>query len=528
MSKNFSSFENLSTLFTSIGNKFKEIFSASEDLLRDTVGWTGKNLILFPPYTSGSNVSVNNVTFVVNSDGSITVSTTNAGASAQTIFTLVAQTTIGQREIFLDAEDIILTGGISENIWMNFNRPDAGGGNHPDTGNGAVMKFTNAEDIYNVALVINSGTIITTPITVYPMVRKASVDNSTYEPFHTSVKQMFKNVRKEQAILGAKNLLENKAVTVTKSDVVYTVNPDKSISLSGTSTAANSIDLNYYTGAELKAMGDKLILSGGVSSLIYVAVRDESWNLPAKSEGGDAILNTSNLVDATTYIVCLAIANGQNTDGKTSYPMLRLASDPDDTYAPYAMTNKELTDAKQDKLTAGTNITIQDNVISASGGSSYDLYPEPSSSLTEATAVAAVKAHVAADGGENDELPSLYVMANWCNAMVKRYLIQGTAGSSTPIGTTGVGTWSDDASDQTGWIYIPELVGIGSDNTKDFKIGYDPLLFGGTVTLGGFVIDDTTGKMCIKFGNTISTSATHTGLVTVDILTSRNNVSAVS
>ena len=42
-------------------------------------------------------------------------------------------------------------------------------------------------------------------------------------------------------------------------------------------------------------------------------------------------------------------------DGKTVYPMLRLASDTDDTYQPYAKTNKELTEAIGDL--SGTGVT---------------------------------------------------------------------------------------------------------------------------------------------------------------------------
>ena len=41
----------------------------------------------------------------------------------------------------------------------------------------------------------------------------------------------------------------------------------------------------------------------------------------------------------------MSVASGTTVSNLTFYPMLRLASDIDDTYQPYAMTNKKLTDS---------------------------------------------------------------------------------------------------------------------------------------------------------------------------------------
>ena len=53
---------------------------ATIDLLKDTVGWTGKNLL----EVSSASQTINGVTFTVNSDKSVTV---NGTASAQAEFT---------------------------------------------------------------------------------------------------------------------------------------------------------------------------------------------------------------------------------------------------------------------------------------------------------------------------------------------------------------------------------------------------------------------------------------------------------
>ena len=47
--------------------------------------------------------------------------------------------------------------------------------------------------------------------------------------------------------------------------------------------------------------------------------------------------------DETVAVSCV-VASGKTANNDVFYPMLRLASDPDDTYVPYVMTNKELTE----------------------------------------------------------------------------------------------------------------------------------------------------------------------------------------
>jgi hypothetical protein len=48
------------------------------------------------------------------------------------------------------------------------------------------------------------------------------------------------------------------------------------------------------------------------------------------------------------------VRKGQTVNDVTLYPMLRLASDTDSTYQPYAMTNRELTESKAN-IIYGTN-----------------------------------------------------------------------------------------------------------------------------------------------------------------------------
>jgi hypothetical protein len=135
---------------------------------------------------------------------------------------------------------------------------------------------------------------------------------------------------------------------------------------------------------------------------------------------------------------------------------------------------------------------------------------------------------------------------------------------------TGIGTWTDKAIDQitsadeTDWWYdsafvVPVYYMLTSDTSivtgktyytrsgtapnytytvvaspvvadigtyyeqysddVDISIKFDPS--GDTATLGGYIFDSTTGKICIKFGNSITVD---TARIAVDITYTRNEV----
>ena len=161
-------------------------------------------------------------------------------------------------------------------------------------------------------------------------------------------------------------------------------------------------------------------------------------------------------------------------------------------------------------------------------GGGHTMLPDPTSTPApdEADVVSAINGAVLADGGANDDVASLFGVAKWSNTMTKSYYVQGIAGDTTPIGKTGIGNWCVDGSDETGWITIPELIGIGSKE-HSINITYDPSK-SGIIIRGGYVIDDTTGKMCIKFANEISEADTHTAKIGIEITIKRTENNPVS
>lgn len=229
--------------------------------------------------------------------------------------------------------------------------------------------------------------------------------------------------------------------------------------------------------------------------------------------------------------------------------MIRLADDTDNTYQPPAMTNVELTQ------------TVSSVPIIA---------PTPSGSLTENTIVDTVNSAI----NTNNNAPSLFTVQKYSNEKkVRRVLNGANIPSGTSMTATGIGTWTDKAidqitsSDETDWWYdaafiVPVYYMLTSDTSivtgktyytrsgsgteqdpyvytavanpsagslstyyeqysddVDISIKFDPS--GDTATLGGYIFDSTTGKICIKFGNSITVN---TARIAVDITYTRNEV----
>lgn len=161
--------------------------------------------------------------------------------------------------------------------------------------------------------------------------------------------------REENNVLGAKNLLPNNAVTLVNQGVTFTVNTDKSVTISGTPTG--NPGLNFIRN--LKLPEGKYILSGAVANagLMYYI---QGFGDVDYTSGAGIFTGTNDSVEFTltsenTMRFNIEVRSNFNGQVTTFKPMIRLASDPDDTYVPYAKTNRELTQ-EQVKKTDLTSI----------------------------------------------------------------------------------------------------------------------------------------------------------------------------
>ena len=163
---------------------------------------------------------------------------------------------------------------------------------------------------------------------------------------------------------GVHNQLLNTAVTNTKEGVTYTVNEDKSITTSNGTTTELSYCWISLKGVKF-ADGLPRILTGcpagGSTSGYYLRLGSGTTETIADTDldtyvGGDIGSGLSFTPDPTKYYhVQIRVNNNTSVDGKVFKPMIRLASDTDPTYQPYAMTNRELTEqvtVKSDSITS--------------------------------------------------------------------------------------------------------------------------------------------------------------------------------
>lgn len=298
--------------------------------LRDAEVIKGKNL-LSPKWQVGTGTGI---TFTVNSDGSVTA---NGTASGDNTFIIPKPDMLADTPLILNG---CPSGGSGTTYFMQYtNEVDNA---YNDFGSGVNITKFNYTTYANAKIVIKikSGQTVNN-LVFKPMIRLATETDPTYEPHYIPLKDsMFP--RSEQTVLGAKNLLPNNATSQTTSGITYTVNSNGIVNANGTATG--NAFLNYPTFV-LKA--GTYILSQGfacdnIETRLQLAKLDTTVVAIINSLGAKETKFT--LLEDTEVRAQIRIGNGLTVNNLTFYPMLRLASDTDSTYAPYAMTNKELTD----------------------------------------------------------------------------------------------------------------------------------------------------------------------------------------
>lgn len=155
-------------------------------------------------------------------------------------------------------------------------------------------------------------------------------------------------------ILGAKNLLPNNAVSKAEAGVVYTVNSDGTITATAESASTAISGISF--GAEnhvLKA--GSYILSGmpANTSNGYIQLTFKDGTSGVTNTGGDTAFTLAHdeRIAANAGFV---IPSGATPNNVVCSPMIRPAGIRDNTYVPYAKTNKVLTD---DVATLNTQLT---------------------------------------------------------------------------------------------------------------------------------------------------------------------------
>lgn len=154
----------------------------THDLLKDTVGWSGKNLI---PPANNVPATLDNVSVTLNADGSITLDGTSGNVGAQiNIITSSAN-------VRIPSGDYRFTSGATDICKLQLSKYTGSGETllGTDTGNGFTISPTST--IVLVMNIIISANSSFNNFTIYPMLRKADILDDTYEPYHKSVEEEY-------------------------------------------------------------------------------------------------------------------------------------------------------------------------------------------------------------------------------------------------------------------------------------------------------------------------------------------------
>lgn len=226
--------------------------------------------------------------------------------------------------------------------------------------------------------------------------------------------------RSEQRVQGAKNHLRNEAYTQTIGVVTFTVDADGIIDVDTngqTTTAAVSIRIYNESSAPELPQGDWILNgcpTGGASTTyeIYYMERDSAgtgWENICRDYGSGVNISRGN---NRAYAVVLQLRTGQTFNHLKFKPMIRLSTDTDPTFAPFAMTNRELTYThKTYHGTTDANSNLASNiafnakrfglyaVLDNNAGTSYALQRPYSSDLTAFWVYNGVNASTTANKG---------------------------------------------------------------------------------------------------------------------------------
>ena len=304
---------------------------ASEELIRDTVGWTGKNFL-----------------------GAYFGSKWGASGAFETDSkaTSTLKIAVNPSDVFIASKKSNTTSGKA----LLLRQYDSNGAYVSSVNaldwNELSKEYTVPSGIYYIAASQFSDEDASASVqqTYEFMFRRSDVEDSTYEPYHASVED-FMLPQSVMNVMGAKNLLIYPYAETTKTvnGITYTDNGDGSLTISGTATASDNFMFSSKSKTQSlmdRLKGKKVILSGGVSQNIKVQLWYEGLANAYADTTGDGVEFVFPDVNVNWNIAIVVLNGTAISTPITIKPMLRLAEYTDATYEPYAQTNRQLTTDK--------------------------------------------------------------------------------------------------------------------------------------------------------------------------------------
>lgn len=162
-------------------------------------------------------------------------------------------------------------------------------------------------------------------------------------------------------LLGSKNLLKYPyySDSYTSNGITWTLNADGTVTAKGTSTAISQFYLHTRDKSEKNDFtlpnGTYILSDGGLKNInteIQMGItRNGAWSELAYTRNGDVQFTANGddySADSISPVLSCVIRSGQQNVNVTFKPMIRLATIADNTYVPYAQTNRQLTTDKVD------------------------------------------------------------------------------------------------------------------------------------------------------------------------------------
>ena len=313
-----------------------------------------KNLLQFNGYGTGAE---NGVTYVINSDGTININGTPQGTSPSYI-ELKLNGNAANVARFCDGNHILSgcpEGGSDSTYRMYAARSTY---SRFDYGDGVLLTNTTLTDVRLVVYIANGYTA--NNLVFKPMIRRAEITDDSYESYAPTNRELYETKTEQTetnviANLGAKNMLyisNSPGYTATSHGRTFTVLSDGGIKITGASSDSSNADF-YIIGS----WGNRSILinENRDSCLMrmkcdtdygYNQIRLRAMNRSTGSTANDTGVGTNE--DAKLYHVITTVflsvfpSVTLPEDGIVIYPMIRRAEITDNTFQPYAPTNREL------------------------------------------------------------------------------------------------------------------------------------------------------------------------------------------
>lgn len=337
------------------------VFTSEQDIYEYNGVMGAKNLL---ENTGADTTTIRNVTFTKNVDGSVTANGTQDGTGGGSYYHVSDTFTVESGTYKLTG---CPSGGSSTKYRVYVYDHTSGStgevANASDIGEGATFNLQSGHE-YNINIMIGTSQTVN-DLVFHPMIRLASDTDSTFQPYAKSNQQLTKD-KAEQAevndivnVYGSKNLLPFNVADIiaantngtwsgnnyTIKGVTFTLNDDGSVTVNGTHDGTSGVaTLNLLRETAWTHPIEKITGAPSGSAQNYCALEvynhTTSTRLGYVSETNPEITIPDTVTNIGLYI---HVWSGQTVSNLTFYPMLRLASITDDTYEPYAKTNRELT-----------------------------------------------------------------------------------------------------------------------------------------------------------------------------------------